>query len=373
MKRFEQKASSPRPSAASCHCYEISTPHPGPLPASRGEGVDSQQGGSSVKMCPRPSPQSEQTGDAPLAVLQACGGEGVGTARAGVKSALRLLNLHWAVFVVIGIASAQPSAGEFPFKVPYEIGTSEFAPGDSITITSLRGTRDVVTTNETYCVEGNYTLASRDKAQLGFHATAANSGPTPTDPRQQVNITKGSGTFRLIKPMRELGYLHVSFYDLSDGNGFGGVYFGQGQWVLQNSFNHPKSLKHQALFDYLGNPVEPPSGLDPAYTKSGLSNTVVLAAQNAGITLKKIEFDDSEFPCLVGVISQPGDFKKLEESIKQLTGEFGGLVGNSRCHAFSIVPSREYPTTAGQRIGRRLGVREEMRMRQAQRVAGPNP
>jgi hypothetical protein len=301
-----------------------------------------------VGFSPRPSPP------------QACGGEGVGTARVHIKSALRLLSLHWAVFAVIGIASAQPNNSEFPFKVPYELGKAEFAPGDNITITSLRGTRDVVTTNETYCVEGSYTLASKGKAFLGFYATVANSGPTPTDPRQQVNITKGSGTFRLIKPMREMGYVHVSFYDLYDGNGFGGVYFGQGEWVLQNSFDHPKSLKHQALFDYLGNPVEPPSGLDPAYTKSGLSKTVVLAALNAGITLKKIDFDDSEFPCLVGVITEAGDFKKLEASIKQLTGEFDGWVGNATCQAFSIVPSREFPANLGQRIGRRLGVREEM-------------
>jgi UDP-N-acetylglucosamine--N-acetylmuramyl-(pentapeptide) pyrophosphoryl-undecaprenol N-acetylglucosamine transferase len=42
------------PGGASCHCNEMSTPHPGSLPASRGEGVDNQQGGSSVKMRPTP-------------------------------------------------------------------------------------------------------------------------------------------------------------------------------------------------------------------------------------------------------------------------------------------------------------------------------
>ncbi|HEY3852795.1 MAG TPA: hypothetical protein VGO67_00215 [Verrucomicrobiae bacterium] len=271
---------------------------------------------------------------------------------------VQILTVATSLFVPVAIVNAQSNASDFPYVVPYEVGTSEFAHGDNITITSFRGTRDVVTTNETYCVDGTYTLASNDKATLAFYATVPNSGPIPTDPRQEIQITKGSGKFHLIKPMNELGYLHVSFYD---GVGsFGEVYFGQGDWVLQNAFSHPNNLKRQALFDYLGNPVSPPAGLDAAYTKSGLSNTVALAAQNAGINLKRIEFDDSEFPCLVGVVANAGDFGKLETRIKELTGEFSGSVGNSKCHAFNIVPSREFPSAVAERIDRRLGVREEM-------------
>jgi hypothetical protein len=270
---------------------------------------------------------------------------------------IQLLAVATSLFLPVASAPAQSNAPEFPYVVPYEIGTSEFSPGDSITITSFRGTRDVVTTNETYSVEGTYTLTSKDRAMLAFYATVPNSGPIPTDPRQEIQITKGSGKFHLIKPVKELGYLHISFYD---GGSFGGVYFGQGDWVLQNAFSHPNNLKRQALFDYLGNPVSPPTSLDAAYTKSGLSNTVALAAQNAGINLKRIEFDDSEFPCLVGVVANAGDFGKLETQIRELTGEFSGSVGNSKCHAFNIVPSREFPSTVAERIGRRLEVREEM-------------
>jgi hypothetical protein len=274
-----------------------------------------------------------------------------------MKCAFQELTLLAAVSVSIGTALAEPAPSEFPFQVPFEIGTTEFAAGDNITITALHGTRDIITTNEYYCVEGNYSLVSHDKASLAFYATVPNSGPTPDDPLQSTNIPEGSGTFRLIKRVNDLGYLHVSFYD---GSNFGGVYFGQGEWVLWNSFNHLNNQKRQALFDYLGNPVAPPANLDPAYTKSGLSNTINLAAQNAGITLKKIEIDDSEFPCLIGVISEAGDFDKLETQIKKLMGEFSGSVGNSHCHAFNIVPWRAFPADTAQRIGRRLGVREEM-------------
>ncbi len=70
--------------------------------------------------------------------------------------------------------------------------------------------------------------------------------------------------------------------------------------------------------------------------------------------------DDSEFPCLVGIVSEAGDFEKLEAQIKKLTGEFDGSVGNSTRHAFNLVPWRAFPSNTSQRIGRRLGVREEM-------------
>ncbi len=274
-----------------------------------------------------------------------------------MRSALQTLTLLAAMLARVASVAGEPDPSEFPFQVPYEVGTSEFAAGDNITITSFHGTRDVVTTNETYCVEGTYTLHSHEKAQLGFFATVPNSGPTPTDPREVSDITNGTGTFRLIKTVHDLGYLHVSFYD---GNGFGGVYFGQGQWVLWYSFNHPNNQKPQALFEYLGNPVDSPANLDSAYTKSGLSNTLETAARSAGITLKKIEMDDSEFPCLVGVVSEAGDFDKLEAQIKKLTGEFNGSVGSATCHAFNIVPWRAFPSETAQRIGRRLGVREQM-------------
>lgn len=298
-----------------------------------------------------------------------------------MRSAFQTLTLATVLlFVRVAGAGAEPGPSEFPCQVPYKLGIAGFAFGDNITITSLRGTKAIISTNETYCVEGTYTLSSREKAGLGFHATIASRGLTPVDPRQVTNITKGSGTFRLIKTVHEPGYLHVSFYD---GNSFGGVYFGQGEWVLRNNVSQaathdlnqppiqnlvgsrtttalaPHDL-NRPLIQYLGEPVTPPPDLDPAYTRSGLSNTIDTAARNAGVTLKKIEMDDSEFPCLIGVVSEPGDFGKLEAQIKILTGEFNGSVGSSTCHAFSIVPWRAFPADAAQRIGRRLGVREQM-------------
>lgn len=195
------------------------------------------------------------------------------------------------------------SPADFPKAVKFELGYSEFAPGDSITITAMHGTSSLITTNETYCVEGTYTLASHDSAELSFFSTVANSGHTRIDPKQTMHIQKGSGTFRLIKDVNQNGYLHLSFYQ---GNSFGGVYFGQGDWVHRDKgWGHaggalpvpnPAGNPNAAILQYLSEPVQAPADLEAAYSKQGLTGAVQMAAKNAGVTLKKLEIEDSEFP-----------------------------------------------------------------------------
>ncbi|MGD0262773.1 MAG: hypothetical protein ABSD29_23650, partial [Verrucomicrobiota bacterium] len=226
-------------------------------------------------------------------------------------------------------AATNNAATDFPSVVPFELGEGEFLPGDSITIQRLTGTSPTIRTGETYCVEGTYTLASKEKADLAFFATTESKGhtptPTPTDPSQIMRIEKGTGTFRLVKTMREEGYPHLSFYPVPGSSWFGGgIYFGQGQWVNRdkgwthldtharaqdysgtgNPTGGPVSLSgpNQALLEFLGDPVEPPADMNAAYSKDGLIKAVQTAAYNAGISIQRVEIDDSEFPFLVGVI-----------------------------------------------------------------------
>jgi hypothetical protein len=296
-------------------------------------------------------------------------------------------NLVETLGVLIGIlacwdrpALAADTAQEFPYVLPYELGDREFAPGDKIMIEELRGTSQTITTGQTYCVTGSYTLASKDKADLSFFATTKNPNPTPIDSKQTVRIKKGSGSFRLIKRMDEDGYLHVSFYA---GSSFGGVYFGQGEWVLRDKHfslledsSHSKEARspdrqpglgnglnltgpNQVLFEYLGNPVEPPAKLNPAYSKEGLTKTIESAAQTAAISLRRLEIDDSEFPFLVGVVCGSGQADKLKAQIRTLTEyTFAGGVGGDTSYAMNIVPYPAFPPHAGQRIYRRMLLRE---------------
>jgi hypothetical protein len=252
--------------------------------------------------------------------------------------------------------------------VPFELGDAEFAPGDNLTILQVRGTSDTISMGGTYSVEGTYTLGSRDEADLAFFSTSiSNSGPSSVDSKQHVRIKKGTGSFHLIKRVNEDGYLHVSFYS---GNAFGGVYFGQGNRVLHRSPSSSVSSSgpNRVLIEYLGNPVEPPANMDARYKKEGLISAIQLAARNAGITVKKVAVDDSEYPFLVGVICEGDDFSKLKNQIKKMDGyEYNGSVGNDvnsdgsdTCNVFSIVPDRAYPQEAQQQIDHRRTLRQQV-------------
>jgi len=167
--------------------------------------------------------------------------------------------------------------------------------------------------------------------------------------------------------VNEDGYLHLSFYPVPSGSDFGGIYFGQGNWVLRKKgwshANKPPSSsgRNQVIFEYLGDPVEPPSNMDAAYSRLGLHNAIQIAAGNAGTSLQKLVIDDSEFPFLIGVVSEPGDFDKLAGQLKKMNGyEYGGSVGSPTLHSFNIVPYHSFPPEASQRISRRLTLRQQI-------------
>ena len=265
------------------------------------------------------------------------------------------------------------SPADFPYPVPFELGEVEFAPGDSITITQVRGTSAAITTNQTYCVDGTYTLASQDQADLCLFATTTQATSAPIDPQQRVRITNGAGTFHLVKTMNEEGYLHLTMYAVSKGGGFGGVYFGQEPWVLgkkswsylNRSTDAPGAVNaagaNQSLIDYLGDPVPPPPGLDPKYTAEGLSNAVQLAANNAGLSLTHLVIDDSEYPGIIAIVIPKGDIDKINDQIKAMAGyEYNGSISSQTCKVFNMVPYRAYPSDAVQRIHHRLGLREQV-------------
>jgi hypothetical protein len=255
---------------------------------------------------------------------------------------------------------------DFPYAVPFELGDSQLPPGDSIVIRQVRGTREKFMVGGTYSVDGTYTLSSMDEAELAFYSTSKSTNATPVDAKQKMRIKKGSGSFHLIKTIHEDGNLHVSFYP-----GAFGVYFGQGDSVLRSGVPvRSVSLAgpNQALLEYLGNPVEAPANLDARYSKEGLVKAVQLAAANAGITVKSVAVEDSEYPFLVGVFCGGADAVKLKAQIKTMDGyRYSGAVGNDSnsdgsdtCNAFSMVPYQAYPKEAIQTIDHRLLLRQQI-------------
>lgn len=116
------------------------------------------------------------------------------------------------------------------------------------------------------------------------------------------------------------------------------------------------------LFAFLGEAVPPPPNLDPAYSKDGLLNAVQQAAQLAGVTIKRVEVDTSEFPFLLCVACDTeADYKKFSSQFKNMPNyEYGGGTGSHGACAFSIIPYRTYPSDAAQRITRRTMLRTQV-------------
>ena len=102
-----------------------------------------------------------------------------------------------------------------------------FRDGDSITITEVKATSPDLKAGDKVIVKGHYTLASQPKASLCLFVTAKTGpGIGPFHPEQRIAITDGQGDFELSETPDDDGYLHVTFYSVPEGKGFGGVYFG---------------------------------------------------------------------------------------------------------------------------------------------------
>jgi len=115
----------------------------------------------------------------------------------------------------------------------------------------------------------------------------------------------------------------------------------------------------EALASYLGEAVPPPADIDIAYSKEGLLNSIQQAAQLAGVSLKKLEIETSEFPFLAGVVcDSDADFEKLKAQFKNMPNyEWGASAGSRGECAFNITPLRSFSSEEQRRIVRRTLLR----------------
>jgi beta-lactamase regulating signal transducer with metallopeptidase domain len=127
-----------------------------------------------------------------------------------------------------------PAQLSIPLRaIPFELGEAEFEAGDSVTIEQVFCSNEKLATGEIFVVRGTYTLTSRDAAEVALFITAPSPQGTPISPHQRARIAKGTGRFELRTTFTN-GSPHVSFYPAGGGSGFGGVYFGQGEFVLKS-------------------------------------------------------------------------------------------------------------------------------------------
>jgi len=303
-----------------------------------------------------------------------------------------------ALCLPFAIASAQAAEDEaetgFPYVLQVESGAAEFDSGDQITITSVRGNRAHLEPGGRYRLEGSYTLASADSADLAWYATTRGpSGSKPVTNDEHTRIVKGSGKFHLEKTLLDDGWLHVSFW-VND-HSHGGIYFGEKGFentVLRKkgwsdfsndspgtrpdrksaaahlggiTLSDPANL---AIMAYLGDPVPPPAGLDASYSPTNLMAAFTTLSRNQGLQIKRLAVDNSEFPFLVyGVLAGKCEFRVLQAGLQQMKGyDYGGSVVGSTDQggtyfALNMIPHNQYPSCCVVACNRRLMVRLQLR------------
>jgi hypothetical protein len=281
---------------------------------------------------------------------------------------------------------------QFPQAIPFELGASGFFAGDQITINAVRGDREHIEPGGSYLVEGTYTLASADSADLAlFCTTRGASGPTPVQHGQRIKISKGAGKFHLYETNLADGWLHVSFYP-DNSSAHGGVYFGeQGrektimrkkEWFRditdkpadkrRDSEGGPASKANLALLAYLGNPVPPPADMDARYDKEHLLKAFSNVCRKADLVITKLAVDDSEFPFLIygtldGAHKLPQHAAFEAEKGYTYGGSVRGSYGEGASYfAVNMVPASQYPEDQEKACNRRLMLRLQMLADKAQ-------
>lgn len=116
-----------------------------------------------------------------------------------------------------------PKKGGLPAATPsdFAVGKSAFRPRDSMVITSMTRSAEMLT------VGVDYELGSADEATAALYITSTTDDKARAfDARQQVVVNRGRGSFVLHLPTPSPGLPHVTFYDTLTHKPFGGIYFG---------------------------------------------------------------------------------------------------------------------------------------------------
>ena len=129
-----------------------------------------------------------------------------------------------------------PTKGGLPADINltrnFAVGKSAFRPGDSIIITSMTRSAEVLT------VGLDYELASAEKATAALYFTSKDNvadGKSPSfDERQHALVKRGRGSVVLHHPLPSQGLPHVTFYDTTTHHPFGGIYFGTAAEAAQS-------------------------------------------------------------------------------------------------------------------------------------------
>jgi hypothetical protein len=136
------------------------------------------------------------------------------------------------------MAKARDLGDLFLFKVPIELGVTEFKEGGRIEIVEVWGTRPRIEVGGQYLARGKSKLPpDQRRGKLYLFVTAAgnwNPGPTVIGDLQTTAVDKQEGEFTLVDGMGGTGHFHLVRKDPERySRMFANVYFGTGDNVLR--------------------------------------------------------------------------------------------------------------------------------------------
>jgi beta-lactamase regulating signal transducer with metallopeptidase domain len=168
----------------------------------------------------------------------------------------------------------------------FEVGSSNFRSGDEMRI--FKVDRDA----DRMIVTGAYELGSEETAILVLSITSLNTGSPKAafDPRQQMTVQRGHGSFTLTLPKPHPGLPHVTFYKPAQpgatNSAFGGIYFGTPEEAKASRKLDLSYMTAQASGS--GNSGDPKNTVPPrnSYLVRKLERIVLPQVQFSGATLK---------------------------------------------------------------------------------------
>jgi hypothetical protein len=125
---------------------------------------------------------------------------------------------------------------------------------------------------------------------------------------------------------------------------------------------------NSGIMDYLGEPVPPPSTLDPKYSARELVTVFKTLCETHGVKVEKLGVDTTEFPFVIhGVLENGSDFfRNIAAELRALPGySYGGsATGRPRdgsvYFSLNMTPSSAFPRERSEAIHRRLMLRLQM-------------
>jgi RNA polymerase sigma factor (sigma-70 family) len=226
-------------------------------------------------------------------------------------------------------------AGRFKYKIPFEIGSTEFKEGGRIEIEEVWGTRPRIEVGGQYIVRGKYVLPHGERGKLYFYETANGEwGRTPTADMdlQAVDLDKETGEFQLVHGMAGPGNFHLYLASPDKySRYFANVYFGTGDNVWRKK---DSTATAGATSVAAGHPATATAG------SSQPAKSVERDREAAKVTLQK------QYGDLLAEMNQRLDEKAIESAELEMQQLQKSLLQRKLEHLHAMLVEIESPTAS---------------------------